>query len=50
MATQMATAIGHADPDLPQGIPPALLAEEGRHDADDQGSFHALSEPDDEGR
>ena len=40
----------HADPDLPQSIAPALLAEEGRHDAHDQGRFHALSEPNDEGR
>ena len=44
MAMQMATAIGHADPDLAQGVPSALLAEERRHDAHDEGRLHALSQ------
>ena len=41
---------GHADPDLAQGIAPALLAQERGHDANDEGGLHAFSKPDDERR
>ena len=41
---------GDTDPDLAQGRPAALLAQEGSHDAHDQGSLHAFPEADDEGR
>ncbi len=39
----------HADPDLAERVAPALLREEGRHDADDEGRLQPLPEADDEG-
>ena len=41
---------GNADPDLAQGRLATLLAQEGGHDAHDEGGLHAFSEPDDERR
>ena len=40
----------HADPDLAQGIAPALLAQECGHDAHDECRLHAFSESDHERR
>ena len=39
----------HAHPDLAERLAPALLREERRHDADDEGRLQPLAEADDEG-